>query len=771
MSAGLSGSTNYAKLDFSDPAASIMTALTSKAAEGVSDIPQRRVYEMCLVFKYKTSKRVRYEESSNEFYTIRGLDEPTEAAENKMRMWKQHRESMLKSLQNCGLDLYCFYSRDRDEILVKVGANAQKLRDTAARKRYKIQLKREYLNAYAEYRHDHPGRPEFQFKDRRIISHVYKTHTEDNLDGSAIFKTIDKIYLIDHIIKSKDKDCAGINIGKLLHQEELKAYFPLHEQRALDEIAQDKVQWFLMSEDHANRLRDYFGDKIAFYFLWLSFYMKWLLPLAAIGVFLQVVDLLARTPDNFTATPFCVLMSIWSLCLPYFWQRQEAKWAINWGTLELGEQLEPHRPEHWGEQLINPVTSQVEPFYPGSRRIFYYLLSAVVMTVTMMITVLCISLLLLLRHTMKAEVDGGVFTFQVMVAGYVELSNWALTALASRLTDAENHRTYKEHDTALLVKVMGLKFLNSFFALYYVAFFKDHTSLFGTPMKCFREDCMLDLQSQLAIFVVFRLIVSNCIEHYAPKALLFWRSCYYDNMSCSSYIHGQSLLEMAEMSLTEQQAKKAKWANFDNFDELLITHGFATLFAVSSPWVLFVTLIAIFVEIWVDMRSLIDNRQRPMPFRAKGNEPWTSAFNIYSVLAALTNVTLLVFGSRQYESWQFSEKLTLFIFLEHMIFGSWIVIQMIFPQVPRNVEVMQLKQDNVVHRCLEGIKIEQNMDFSMFRDKKGVEEMQVFGYDMLETDEAEPTLSLKESGKSMYMGIVDEVGSMRATLGVPPNVS
>lgn len=54
------------------------------------------------------------------------------------------------------------------------------------------------------------SRPEFRFNDRRIISHIYATHTEDSLDGSSIFKTSDKIDLINHMISSKDKDCAGL---------------------------------------------------------------------------------------------------------------------------------------------------------------------------------------------------------------------------------------------------------------------------------------------------------------------------------------------------------------------------------------------------------------------------------------------------------------------------------------------------------------------------------------------------------------------------------
>ena len=64
--------------------------------------------------------------------------------------------------------------------------------------------------------------------------------------------------------------------------------------------------------------------------------------------------------------------------------------------------------------------------------------------------------------------------------------------------------------------------------------------------------------------------------------------------------------------------------------------------------------------------------------------------------------------------------------------------------MPQAVEVLALKQDNVVHRCLEGIKaqndscedsakaakflhwqVESQMDFSLFRESRAQEEVQV----------------------------------------------
>merc|ERR1719199_320385 len=103
--------------------------------------------------------------------------------------------------------------------------------------KYKLQLKPEYLSAYAEHRQDFRGRSSGgDNRDRRHYAQMYERHVEadDNPDEAAIFSTRDKIMIIHHIITSKDKDCAGINLGLLKDQTQdaiLMHYFPLHEER------------------------------------------------------------------------------------------------------------------------------------------------------------------------------------------------------------------------------------------------------------------------------------------------------------------------------------------------------------------------------------------------------------------------------------------------------------------------------------------------------------------------------------------------------------
>eukprot|EP00913_Durusdinium_trenchii_P010385 g9736.t1 len=49
------------------------------------EVPGRRLYDVCMVFQYKTSKRVRFEERDDEYYNVRALDNPSEADKAKMQ--------------------------------------------------------------------------------------------------------------------------------------------------------------------------------------------------------------------------------------------------------------------------------------------------------------------------------------------------------------------------------------------------------------------------------------------------------------------------------------------------------------------------------------------------------------------------------------------------------------------------------------------------------------------------------------------------------------
>jgi len=707
---------------------------------------------MCMVFRYKTAKNHLFEETPDELATNRKLvpADPEMGPQqnlNKMKAWKQRRESLLKQLKNCGLNLFCYYSRDRDDIFVKIGADTEKLCLTAARMKYKLQLKPEYLSAYAEYRQDFRGRSDRGGADRRHYAQMYERRSEDvdAADDCAIFTTRDKIMLIHHCITSKDRDCAGMNLGLLRTEDNgdalLRHYFPLHEERKLEELSISNAwrQWIWMGTEHTHKVRDYFGDKVAFYYLWMSFYWKWLIVPGAIGAVLQVLDVMARTPDNVTAVPFCVFLAIWTLFLPHFWRRQEAKYAIAWGTFDLVPELEMCRPEHWGEPRINPVTAQVENYFPWQKRMRKYMWSGAVMIVTAALTMVFILGLLFARHTYPGAAAGGIVGWQFIMAVFVELFNQVLTAISKYLTAGENHRTRSEHENHLLAKVFVFKFINSYFVLYWIAFFKRHSHLFGATLYCLRDDCMLDLQLALAIFMVTRLVIQNLIRFVGPKIRTWYRREEGRFRNAWYNIFNQSdRIEIADMSPAELQSRREPYDPFQNFDETLVTHGYATIFAVAAPWVCTATLFWTIGQTVLDVKSLTDTTQRPLPIKVRTNEPWDTAFDIYGFVACVTNVVLLVFGSEEYGQWTFTERLMIFMFILHLILGAKLLVMFLVPSVPQSVSLLHLKQANMVHRCLENIKVEPQQDFSLFR-QHGADNFEIMEQDHMGFDDDEAT--------------------------------
>eukprot|EP00834_Sanchytrium_tribonematis_P000596 NODE_11_length_54881_cov_1.430718.p9 type:complete len:539 gc:universal NODE_11_length_54881_cov_1.430718:12319-13935(+) len=121
-------------------------------------------------------------------------------------------------------------------------------------------------------------------------------------------------------------------------------------------------------------IRNYFGEKIALYFAFMGFYMKWLIFPSIFGIISLVIGL--NNPDlatNITVifdTPFtmayAVLMGLWSTTFLEFWKRRQNFLAYQWKTWEC-EDVEIERPEWFATEVeFSTVTWKLEKSYPGT---------------------------------------------------------------------------------------------------------------------------------------------------------------------------------------------------------------------------------------------------------------------------------------------------------------------------------------------------------------------------------------------------------------------
>lgn len=134
-------------------------------------------------------------------------------------------------------------------------------------------------------------------------------------------------------------------------------------------LLKGRVVFFLFSD----QLNYYFGEKIAMYYAFLSFYIGYLIPPAILGFLSNFLD---PYFEGFELVPlFCVFNLVWATILLESWKRMETVHAFRWGTINT-EPFEEPRAQHYGVLAINMVTGRLEPSYPAWLRYAkYYFIS------------------------------------------------------------------------------------------------------------------------------------------------------------------------------------------------------------------------------------------------------------------------------------------------------------------------------------------------------------------------------------------------------------
>ena len=101
---------------------------------------------------------------------------------------------------------------------------------------------------------------------------------------AQIFRSVDRLKLINMIIVSKGPGGCGLDIRKMLKHECILAYMPLHDMVELRALETNWLTFFDYPWNQpTDQIKDYFGEKIGLYFKWLGMYTTWLTLAALLG--------------------------------------------------------------------------------------------------------------------------------------------------------------------------------------------------------------------------------------------------------------------------------------------------------------------------------------------------------------------------------------------------------------------------------------------------------------------------------------------------------
>jgi len=211
---------------------------------------------------------------------------------------------ILNQLANGGIQTRLFYSARRDKVYCKLRAPMKRLSAEAVRLECLLPLDPSGLGNYLrEGKRETPDKwiwrpieiPETsELTSINPYDFIYVKYLEDSTlsfiykkwANNTIFRGVDRIKLIASIINARKGDggCA-LDLYKLIKKKCLLSFFPLHDLVELRELEEKwlrfcQVPW----KQRVDSAKDYFGEKIGMYFLWLGHYTTWLISAAGSNV-------------------------------------------------------------------------------------------------------------------------------------------------------------------------------------------------------------------------------------------------------------------------------------------------------------------------------------------------------------------------------------------------------------------------------------------------------------------------------------------------------
>uniref|UniRef100_A0A8C2ICJ2 Anoctamin n=1 Tax=Cyprinus carpio TaxID=7962 RepID=A0A8C2ICJ2_CYPCA len=419
--------------------------------------------------------------------------------------------------------------------------------------------------------------------------------------------------------------------------------------------------------------RDYFGEKVALYYLWLGWYTRMLIPAAVIGivVFLYGLAFFNTSPlihevcdsniimcprcdtrcsvwnlsdtctyakvsqlfDNEGTVAFAMFMAIWATLFLELWKRHRALHVSKWKVFDWCEEEE----ELILEIVNNPKCKTKEFRHSYLRSIVVLLLVTLVLVVIIGLThalVICRVLTATLLSQSKWEFLRENSSTVAMLSGAVlhyitiQVMTRVNKIVAFKLCEFEKPRSFAATEKHFTVKMFTFQFFTLFSSLFYVAFFLGRIN--GYPGNYVRIAGQWRLEELYLCICPTLILKSNCKQKkfcdLVSSKWLPYRSLHPDGCySLRNWMENYDLNDVNAFSL------------FNEFLEMVLQFSFTTIFVAAFPLAPLLALINNIFEIRLDAIKMVNLERRLVPKKTNDIGVWTRILEAVGVMAVIAN--------------------------------------------------------------------------------------------------------------------------------------
>ncbi|RXN30142.1 anoctamin-9-like protein [Labeo rohita] len=401
------------------------------------------------------------------------------------------------------------------------------------------------------------------------------------------------------------------------------------QKREQKELKQSWARWSACFKGQPiTNVRNYLGEKVALYFLWLGWYTFLLIPASVIGliVFLYGLAFYNTSPlistqghftcatlgfntlinvamqvsllfDNEGTVAFAMFMAVWATVFLEFWKRHRSSYVSAWKVFDWSEEE---------EELIMEIVNNPQ-CEPKMHRHSYLCSTMVLVLVTLMLLVI-----IGLTHVL-------VVCRVIATVLLAENSTWPVIT--------ENSQTVGVMLGAVL-----------------------HYITITVMTRCHPSGCLTDLFIQMSIIMVLKQTFNNIFEYAGPwfsrwlkrkKTQKFRRRCFKCyKKECMNAKEGSELCEnckLEDLHRNYSLIQTDRFSLFNEFLEMVIQFSFTTIFVAAFPLAPLLALLNNIIEIRLDAIKMVSLERRLVPTKANDIGVWTDVLEAIGVLAVIAN--------------------------------------------------------------------------------------------------------------------------------------
>jgi len=490
--------------------------------------------------------------------------------------------------------------------------------------------------------------------------------------------------------------------------------FPLHDDELLQKLY---AEWSKVTEPPVDEIRNYFGENVALLVSFTSFYTKFLIPIAILGIIHYCLDRFLRFDFIYNNLLFACLNLIALTVFTEMWKRKSNEHAFYFGTYGKLRHKRP-RPAFRGKFEKNPITGREEVTYPMEKTWKTLLTVSVPVTIicllgaffllllsfeseTMMTTFLTDPETGLIQDDLLSQVLSNVpsITYSVLVM----LMNLKYLHLAHWLTEKENHRTQEQFERHLVAKLVSFEFVNTFLALFYIAFYLQNIGMLKSQVftMLIVSQIFNHIQETILPYLLKRPSPRRMMNKIAKRVHLdgrFKKESKHQQVECVDCLkNNDQEIRHAMYNLTKDPFESTT----DDFMELWLQFGHVFLFSSIYPLASFFALANCLLSLKIDAFKLCKLMRKPTPRGVRDIGAWYMAFSVTSVISVMTNLTLLSLDKDVQAfapHWSSRDWILMFVFFEHVLLLIRVIIEVSISDVPRKVKMAMDKNDFLLRK-------------------------------------------------------------------------